>query len=125
MLHTVLSAVEKNNDAARNVVRRKCDNWDTVADVLRMEHRQSALSHRERPKRQYAKHDNDDWITGKRESCRKRKQDSVSNVVVQVEPEPEKQTSKKNKKPRKQKTTRRTLRKNEHERLIASWLVEI
>lgn len=97
------------------MVRRKCNNWDSAADVLRVEHRQSALCHRERPKRQYAKHDNDYWMTEKRESCRKRKQDSVSNVVVQVEPEPEKQTNKKNKKPRKQK------KKNNNSKTKRKW----
>ena len=83
----VLSAVEKNNDAACNVVRRKCNNWDSLADVLRMEHRQSTLYHREGPKRQYSKQDTDCRIIRKREHCKARKQVCLSNVVVEVETE--------------------------------------
>ena len=68
-------------------MRRKCNNWDSPADVFRMQHRQSTLYHRERPKRQYSKKDTNYWVTRKREHCRERKQDRLSNVVVEVEPE--------------------------------------
>ena len=52
-----------------------------------MEHRQSVLSHRKLSRRQYAKKNTDYWGTGKKENCKKRKLDCVSNVVVQTEPE--------------------------------------
>ena len=70
---------------ARNVVRRKCNNWDTAADVLRTEHRQSLLQHRERAKRQYVKKTHPYWEVTKRENCQKKKDNVVSNIVVQVE----------------------------------------
>ncbi|PFX21084.1 hypothetical protein AWC38_SpisGene14450 [Stylophora pistillata] len=47
--------VEKNNDDARRVLRRKSNNWDSPADIIRTEGRQWALRKRERLPRAYNK----------------------------------------------------------------------
>lgn len=56
--------MEKNNDTARSVVLRKSNNWDSPADVLRAEHRQKQLQHRERQKRTYQKKQMEYWDEG-------------------------------------------------------------
>ena len=53
--------VEKNNDSARNVVLHKSNNYDCVGDVLRSEHRQWKLKHRERQSRTYTKRNTRYW----------------------------------------------------------------
>jgi len=51
----LISGVEKNNDDARRVLRRKSNNWDSPADVLQTETRLWALQKRERKPRAYTK----------------------------------------------------------------------
>jgi hypothetical protein len=53
--------VEKNNDVARSIVLRKSNKWDGPADVLKHEARLWELKHRERPKRNYTKKNDQYW----------------------------------------------------------------
>lgn len=53
--------VEKNNDIARNVVRHKTNHCDSTGDILRIEHRQWLLQHREREHRMYCKLNSQYW----------------------------------------------------------------
>ena len=53
--------VEKNNDSARNVVLRKSNHFDSVGDILRIEHRQWLLRGRERAGRKYTKQNTQYW----------------------------------------------------------------
>ena len=46
------------------MVLRKSNNWDSPADVLRAEHRQKQLQHRERKKRSYQKKQVVYWSEG-------------------------------------------------------------
>ena len=51
----------KNNDAARSTVLRKSNKWDGPADVLKHEARLWELKHRQRPKRNYTKKNDQYW----------------------------------------------------------------
>ena len=51
---------EKNNDT-KKIYFQKSNKWDAARDVLLLEHRQEALKHRERPKRQYNKRKASYW----------------------------------------------------------------
>ena len=53
--------VEKNNDTARNAVRRKTNHRDSVGDILRIEHRQRQLKDMERMHRAYVKTNSIYW----------------------------------------------------------------
>jgi len=104
-----LLGVEKNNDVARSVVLRKSNNWDTPADVLRCEHRLQALSKRERTKRKYNKQDENFWASAKRDICKRKKLESVSNKkeAVQISPASTPKTSRCQRKKRKAKPGRK------------------
>lgn len=60
--------VEKNNDDARRVLRRKSNNWDSPADIIRTEGRQWALQKRERLPRAYNKKYEKYWDSEIKES---------------------------------------------------------
>lgn len=76
------TGVEKNNDVARATVLHKSRNWDSPADVIRAEHRVEQLSHRERQKRKYTKHNDEFWINGKKDLMRKNKKKCISSQNV-------------------------------------------
>ena len=105
-----LLGVEKNNDVACNVVLRKSNNWDTPADVLRCEHRLQLLCKYERTKRKYNKHDDNFWASTKRNICKRKKLESVSNrkEAVQVSPASTPKSSRCKEKTKKTKSGRKT-----------------
>ena len=63
--------VEKNNDAARNVVLHKSNKRNAAADVLKQEFRQWELRDQERTKRSYCKKNMTYWDTEIKEKRRK------------------------------------------------------
>ena len=75
--------VEKNNDTARSVVLRKSNKWDSVGDVLKVEHRQWELRMREREARKYEKK-NDKYWTEEIKVARKKRREPVT-VTQMVE----------------------------------------
>lgn len=104
-----LLGVEKNNDVARSVVLRKSNNWDTPADILRCEHRLRVLSKRERTKRKYNKHDENFWAVAKKDICKRKKLESVSNrkEAVQISPASTPKSSRRQRKIQKNKSGRK------------------
>ena len=73
----LISGVEKNNDDARRVLRRKSNNWDSPADVLQTETRLWALQKRERKPRAYTKKNEKYWDSEIKESRAKRRRIST------------------------------------------------
>lgn len=65
--------IEKNNDDAKKIYFQKSNKWDAAQDVLLLEHRQEALKHCEREKRQYTKRKAAYWEDGIIETRKKRK----------------------------------------------------
>ena len=77
---TLLLGVEKNNDDARRVVRRKSNNWDSPTDVLLTESRLYSLRKRERTPRSYKKKNTEYWDTEIKESRAKRQRLSFETL---------------------------------------------
>lgn len=69
--------MEKNNDDARKVLRRKSNNWDSPTDVLQTETRLWALRKRERKPRAYKKKNEKYWDSEIKESRAKRRRIST------------------------------------------------
>ena len=87
-----VQGVEKNNDIARNVVRHKTNHCDSTGDILRIEHRQWLLKHREREHRMYVKLDSQYWendIFVKRATKKKRFQEDAAETEDQESTIPE------------------------------------
>lgn len=78
-LNLILVGVEKNNDAAKRVLRRKSNNWDRPADVLQTEARLWALRSQERQPRAYKKKAETYWFSDIKESRAKRRRVSTEN----------------------------------------------
>ena len=75
--------VERNNDSARKVVRRKSNHFDSVGDILRIENRQWLLRERERASRKYKKLNSQYWeqeISLKRAGKKRRPEVNVPNM---------------------------------------------
>lgn len=75
--------VERNNDSARKVVRRKSNHFDSVGDILRIENRQWLLRERERASRKYTKLNSQYWeqeISLKRAGKKRRPEVNVPNM---------------------------------------------
>ena len=56
--------IEKNNDNAKKLYFQKSNKWDATWDDLRLEHKQEALKHYEREKRQHNKRKEAYWKDG-------------------------------------------------------------
>ena len=88
MLIFKLAGVEKNNDDALKIMRRKSNQTDDPAELLRTEHRIRAQKHRERKPRQYTKKNTEYWenkIKTNRRLCKQVSYDKPPEVIPSEE----------------------------------------
>ena len=90
MLIFKLAGVEKNNDDALKIMRRKSNQTDDPAELLRTEHRIRAQKHRERKPRQYTKKNTKYWENKIKTNRRLRKRISYDKPpeVIPIEEVP-------------------------------------